>query len=127
MSPESEHETILDDILSFILRMGLLLSLLTVLIGAALFLYQHSKEEISHHVFIGEPSFLKGISGIFEAAMQDKTLAIIQLGVILLIITPLLRVFSCLIVFVIKRDYLYIGLSTFVLGILLYSLLFPME
>lgn len=121
MNGYPEHESSLDSILSLVLRLGLALSIILVLIGGGLFLWQHGSEKIHEQIFTIEPIYLTGIFSVFEAAEEDKALAIIQLGVICLILTPLIRVFSCLIVFLKEQDYIYVGLSAFVLAVLLYS------
>jgi len=48
---------------------------------------------------------------------------IIQLGLLFLIATPVARVAFAAFAFSIERDWLYVAISTFVLLVLLYSLL----
>jgi uncharacterized membrane protein len=48
---------------------------------------------------------------------------LIQLGLLLLIATPIVRVALSIVGFTIERDYLYVGFTAVVLVILLYSLL----
>ena len=48
--------------------------------------------------------------------------AIIQLGLLLLIATPVARVLFSAIAFAIERDYMYVVITLIVLAILLYSL-----
>ena len=49
--------------------------------------------------------------------------AIIQLGLLILIATPVARVAFSAVAFAIERDYLYVWITLFVLAVLLYSLL----
>jgi uncharacterized membrane protein len=46
------------------------------------------------------------------------------LGLLLLIATPIARVAFSAVAFVLERDWLYTGVTLFVLALLLYSLLF---
>jgi uncharacterized membrane protein len=47
---------------------------------------------------------------------------VIQVGLLLLIATPIARVVFCVIGFARQRDILYVAISSFVLAILFYSL-----
>jgi len=66
---------------------------------------------------------LKSISDIVHGALGLSGRAIIQLGLLLLIATPVARVLFSAIAFAIERDYMYVLITLVVLGILLYSLL----
>jgi uncharacterized membrane protein len=48
--------------------------------------------------------------------------AIIQLGLVLLIATPVARVAMSLVAFILQRDRVYIVVTTIVLGLLIFSL-----
>lgn len=122
MNSQTKSTSSLDAILSIILRIGLTLSLIAVFIGGCLFLWSHAHTIIDDRVFHGEPLMLKGIKEIVEVALHlDLALAIAQLGILILIVTPMIRVFSCLILFAKERDVLYTGLSMCVLAVLLFS------
>jgi uncharacterized membrane protein len=123
MSTPPELQSWIDRFLSRVLRGGLLIAFLIVAIGGTLYLWRHGTEIPEYHVFKGEPRELRGISGIVSYALHDKSMGIIQLGIILLIATPIARVASCLLIFALQRDYLYITLATIVLLVLLYSIL----
>lgn len=122
MNVKAPHESTLDFILSVVLRIGLALSIFTVLIGGGLFLWEHAGEAIDYRIFTGEPASLMGIKTILTSAYRDRSLAIVQLGIILLVATPVTRVASCILVFLKERDFLYVGLASFVLIVLLISL-----
>lgn len=111
----------LDRILSIVLRTGLTLSLFAVIFGGGLFLWSHAGMMINDRIFHGEPLALKGIKEITAGTFHDQALAIVQLGILVLMFTPIIRVFSCLILFSKERDFLYMGLSLCVLIILLLS------
>jgi uncharacterized membrane protein len=58
-----------------------------------------------------------------RAAMSLHGSGIIQLGLLFLIATPVARVAFAAFAFAVERDWLYVAVSTFVLLVLLYSLL----
>jgi uncharacterized membrane protein len=58
-----------------------------------------------------------------HAALALRGRGIVQLGLLFLIATPVARVAFAAFGFAIERDWLYVGISSFVLLVLLYSLL----
>jgi uncharacterized membrane protein len=60
---------------------------------------------------------------IFNDARHGDTTSIIQLGLLLLIATPIARVILAAVGFLFERDRLYFCISLIVLAVLLYSLL----
>jgi uncharacterized membrane protein len=60
-----------------------------------------------------------------QGAARGRSLSIIQLGLLLLIATPIARVVFSVAAFAWERDFMYVGISLIVLIVLLYSLLGP--
>jgi len=58
-----------------------------------------------------------------RGALALDSNAIVQLGLVLLIATPVVRVAFMLIAFVVQRDRVYVAISGLVLALLLYGLL----
>jgi uncharacterized membrane protein len=106
-----------------LLRTGVILSAAVVFLGALLYLAHHGHDVISYAAFHGEPERLKSVREILQGAMALRPGAMIQLGLLLLIATPVARVAFSAIAFAIERDYLYVVITLVVLGILAYSLL----
>lgn len=100
-----------------------MLSIIAILIGSGYFLWHHGNELLEDRLFRGEPNNLTSLQEIFRDIFYDHGVGMLQLGIVLLIATPITRVASCLILFAIQRDRLYIVISAIVLMILLYSLL----
>jgi len=73
-------------------------------------------------VFRGEPSDLRRLSGIVRGAIALRGRAIIQLGILLLIATPIARVAFAMFGFAEEKDRTYVLFTGIVLVILLYSL-----
>lgn len=111
----------LDIVLSNVLRIGLVIAFLTTLLGGILLFWQSGNTVVDYHIFKGEPDSLKAIRSIITSSMHGEGIAIVQLGILLMIATPVSRVLLCVIMFFLQKDYLYVVLSSFVLGVLLYS------
>jgi uncharacterized membrane protein len=72
---------------------------------------------------VGEPTDLRTLSGIVKDALAFRGRGLIQLGLLLLIATPLARVAFSVVAFAIQRDRLYVGVTLIVLAVLIYSLM----
>ncbi len=110
-------------ILSRLLTLGMLLSLLLVMMGGALYLWQHGHETM-HAEWIAMNSYEISIKQIWVKARDLQAFGIIDLGIFILVMTQVLRVALLAAYYVIKRDYWFMIISLFILFVLLYSLFF---
>jgi uncharacterized membrane protein len=115
----------LENLLGNILRGGVLVSATVVLAGGILFLARHGTEPPAYHVFHGEPTDLRAVSGILKDAFDVRGRGLIQFGLLLLIATPVARVVFSVVMFLLARDVRYVVFTLIVLAILLYSLAGP--
>lgn len=113
----------LETLLSNLLKYGVLLASTVVLIGGILYLIRHGSEPITYQFFHGEPSEFRSPSGVIHAVLSGSRRGIIQLGLLLLIATPVLRVIISLLAFIWRREFIYIVVTLLVLASLSYSLL----
>ena len=113
----------IEEIVGTLLRVGVSLSAFVVSIGAAIYLARHGREPANYRVFLGEPSDLRSLSGIVREAFHFRGRGIIQLGLLLLIATPVARVAFSIWGFAEEHDRLYMIFTGIVLIVLLYSLL----
>ena len=74
-------------------------------------------------IFKGEPTDLRSVGGIIKDALALSGRGIIQLGLLLLIATPVMRVLISIVVFVKQGDRKYMVITVAVLVILIYSLM----
>lgn len=109
--------------LSVLLRAGVLLSGLIVFAGGAYYLAAHGGEPANYRVFEGEPAIDRILGKIVAGAFAWRPRSVIQLGILALIATPILRVAVSLVGFAIERDAKYVAITALVLTLLLYSLL----
>ncbi len=112
----------MDAIMGILLRTGVILAASIVLVGGVLFLMRHKTPVTDYHVFSGEPSDLRTISGIFADVRALHARGLIQLGLLVLIATPVARVIFSLFAFMYQKDWKYVVFTAIVLGLLLYSL-----
>jgi uncharacterized membrane protein len=108
---------------SVLLRAGVLISAAVVIVGGMLFLLRHGKETINVSRFVGQPSIDRRIPEILEGALSGRARSIIQLGILLLILTPVARVVLSVIGFAAEKDSTYVTITLIVLAVLLYSLI----
>jgi uncharacterized membrane protein len=111
-----------EDIIGNLLRLGVGISAAVVLLGASVYLFRHGLEYADYRVFRGEPVELRTLGGILSAAFSIRGRGIIQLGLVLLIATPVVRVAFAVIAFAIERDRMYVVFTSIVLAVLLLSL-----
>jgi uncharacterized membrane protein len=116
-------DTDIQSLIGKVLRAGMGISISIVFIGGVFYIYRHGHAITDYKKFKGVPDFVQHASGLFNGAVQLKGQAIIQLGIILLIATPILRVIASAIGFVLERDYMYVGISLLVLFIIFISLI----
>lgn len=106
-----------------LLRVGVLISALVVAAGGVLYLAQHAHEIVNYHAFHSELPELRNLSGIWMAALHLRSDGIMQLGLVLLIATPIARVVLAVVGFYLEGDRLYVVVSLIVLAILAYSMM----
>ena len=101
---------------------SVILAAAVTLAGGVLFLVRSSATVPDYRVFRGEPSDLRSLRGIASDALALNPRGVIQLGLLLLLATPVARVALSLVAFAWGRDYTYVVFTLIVLAVLLYSL-----
>jgi len=112
----------MDQIISILLRSGVLISALVVLLGGIFYLIRYGAGLPDYGVFRGEPADLRSVFGIVKGALSFHTRSMIQVGLLLLIATPVARVAFSILAFALQRDRTYVVVTLIVLTVLLYSL-----
>lgn len=116
-----EHR--IEQFIGRLLQAGVLIAAVVVLAGGVALLVTQGHTVPDFRVFRPEPSALRSVAGIVRAAAALDSAAIVQLGLVLLIATPVARVALTLVAFAYQRDRLYVAITALVLGLLIYSLL----
>lgn len=102
--------------ISLVLRIGVLLSAAIILIGLSLFLLQGQSAALT----AARPTSWQAL---LERAGSGHPLAIIQVGLLVLILTPIARVGMTVILFAVQREWHFVLITTLVLVILVFGLL----
>jgi len=122
-APRLGDDTV-EQIVGRLLQIGVLIAAAVTLVGGVMLLVQHGQAPTDYTIFRGEPAFLRSLSGIITAALAHDSRAIVQLGLVLLIATPIARVAFTLVAFALQRDRVYVGVTALVLALLLFGLFF---
>jgi len=115
-------DELLEGIVANLLRAGVLLSAVVVLGGGICYLLQHGRDPIAYGTYHAGPAIYRTVSGAFLASLRGDCPAIIQLGLLILIATPIARVALSLVVFALQKDRTYVWITSGVLAVLLYAL-----
>ncbi|HEU0197748.1 MAG TPA: DUF1634 domain-containing protein [Nevskiaceae bacterium] len=125
---DAHYTQVNDDRLShsigLLLRVGVLISGTVVLVGAVLYLWHQGGAVADYRVFLPEPHTLANAGSFFAGVAALRGRDIIQLGLLLLIATPVLYVALAACAFLRSRDRLYSAVSLLVLAVLLFSLFY---
>src|SRR5713226_883341 len=104
-----------DTLLGTVLRTGVLISAAVVAWGGIVYLSDHAVSTPDYHVFRGERADLRSVGGIISDAKALGGRGLIQLGVLVLIATPIARVVFSVVALSRQRNWLYVGLTLVVL------------
>lgn len=108
----------MQDTLSIILTIGIWLATALVLIGGILFLIQHGHETVQIEFM---QDYQLTIRKIITDALSLTPLGIIELGILTLVVTQVLRVALLAYFYITIKDYWFTLFSLFILMVLLYS------
>lgn len=112
----------MDTIIGNLLRTGVGIAAALVFAGGLIYLFRHGAETPGYAVFRGEPADLRTLTGILHDVQSLRGRGIIQLGLLVLIATPIARVAFLACIFARQRDLLYTAVALIVLTLLGYSL-----
>jgi uncharacterized membrane protein len=120
---DGDHDGHVDVLLAYVLRAGVIAAAVLVFSGGVIYLYTHWHASAAYRVFNGQPPELRSVAGAFASARALTGEGLIDLGLLLLIATPIARVALSTVLFARQRDWLYVGITLLVLALLAYSLL----
>ena len=119
---KSANEKQLEYLLSNLLMYGVLIASSIVLFGGILYLINHGSEPAEYQIFRGTPSEFHSPTGVVNAVLAGSRRGIIQLGLLILIAIPILRVIISFCTFLLQRNFVYVVITSLVLASLTYSL-----
>ncbi len=120
-SKESEFSTVI----GLVLRYGVVISFVIVVIGSVLLFLEgqtgYYALGTAEQLFDRHNHFLIGLMPLIQGVVAAKPYAIIDLGLIVLLATPIARVFISVFLFLDERRYTFILITVTVLCLLLFS------
>jgi uncharacterized membrane protein len=125
MTPQprwTDHQV--EQMIGRMLQFGVLAAAIVTIFGGILLLIQHGSVVPDYRTFVGGPDYVTSLGGIARGVAAFRSESIVQLGLVLLVATPVARVAFTLVAFILQRDRIYIILTTVVLVVLLFGLIF---
>jgi uncharacterized membrane protein len=116
------HTMNMETAISWLLRIGVLLSALIVSAGGVWYLFQHGAKRPEYASFVSEPSDLRSPQSTLKEAEHFDSPAVIMAGLLVLIATPIFRVAFTAVAFAAEKDWMYVAFAGIVLVLLLYSI-----
>jgi uncharacterized membrane protein len=111
-----------DRLIGMILQAGVIAAALLVLAGGVLYLLRYGMLPTNYHTFGSERAEMPSLASILSGVAHADGRAVIELGILVLVATPVIRVVFSVLAFGIQRDRLYVPITLIVLGILFYGL-----
>jgi len=105
-----------------ILRIGVFLAAAFIFVGGIIHLSVYGLVASDYRIYRGESPDMKSISGIVQDAFQLQGRGLIQMGLLILILTPVARVALSALAFYRQHDFTYVLVSLIVLVLLMFSL-----
>ncbi|HEX7362380.1 MAG TPA: DUF1634 domain-containing protein [Bryobacteraceae bacterium] len=119
----------LESWVGYILRYGVMLAAAVVLAGGIGYLHGAAHQGLPDYTHFHSGSFQNGsgqldtFEEIAARVRAGEPNAIIQLGLLLLILTPIARVALCILGFALEKNRLYVAVSCIVMTVLMFSLM----
>jgi uncharacterized membrane protein len=110
-----------EEIMGNLLRAGVILAAIVVIGGGIFYLIRYGANSPDYGVFRGEPADLRSLLGILVDAVDLRSRGLIQLGLLLLVATPIARVAFSVFAFAQQRDITYLVLTLIVFALLIYG------
>lgn len=112
----------LEVLIGRMLQTGVLLAAAIVLAGGIMYLLGTAGPRPDYSHFTGVAQHLRTPSGMWHGMLRGDADSVIQLGLLVLIATPVFRVIFAGAGFLLERDQLYFWVSATVLAVLMYSM-----
>lgn len=112
--------------ISYVLRVGVLVAGAIILVGLALFIIRGAPANGPHTLddVLGRKTTLSvSPRSIYDGLGTANPIAIIQLGVLVLILTPTMRVAMTIFLFLAQRDKVFVVITTIVFIVLILGLI----
>lgn len=118
-------DTDLQSIIGNVLRYGVWTALSVAGIGGIILFFNKGNETVNFTNFVEkDDNIITVVQNILAGVGQGNGESIIFLGILLLFLTPILRIFLSLLSFFLEKDWLYVFITLIVIGIIVFSVSF---
>ena len=122
---DQRNEPDFNSIIGNVLRYGVIISFILISTGSALLFLENNTGyypiENAEQLFARQNRFLIGLVPLVQGVVAGKPYAIIDLGLLVLLATPIARVFISIFLFSFEKRYIFVAITVTVLAILLSS------
>ncbi|MBZ4188404.1 DUF1634 domain-containing protein [Niabella beijingensis] len=119
MNKDSFTDKTLQRIVGNLLRYGVWTALAIGAIGGIVYLVRHGHESIHYGIFTETDKSIGALTGdIIDGVKKGSGTSIIFFGILLLFLTPALRLVLSFFSFLIEKDYLYVIITLIVMAII---------
>ena len=112
----------METIMGRLLQVGVLLASAVVTAGGILYCERYPRGVVGYRTFVSRPMDLVHPGEFLRKVAAGDAAALIMLGVLLLVATPIARVVFAVVGFAMERDRLYVAISLVVLAVLMFGL-----
>lgn len=110
-----------------LLRAGVIISSSIIVLGGIIYLWQHGNKLPNYKSFRGMSSSFYSLALVWKGIKAGSGAHIIQLGVLVLLATPIARILFSIFGFIEEKDRLYIVITLIVLLIITGSIFFGIK
>lgn len=119
----NSRKTDLQQLIAGTLRWGVAVACFIALVGGVMYLCLHGSEPMPDYTHFSydemHPAGYTTLGGILDGVTRWNARSWIQLGVIALLLTPILRVLLSMVDFLREHDWLYAGICAVVLAVII--------
>jgi uncharacterized membrane protein len=111
-------------VIGSLLRWGVILSAVVTSIGGLFFLMSHGQEQVpSYQRYSGTLLQYRNVHQLVNGVINGNSESLIQIGIMMLIATPVARLVFSLFTFTKEKDFVFAGITLLVLCIVAFSMM----
>ena len=119
MEKEKFGERDFQQLIGNLLRYGVWISLSIAFLGGIVYLSNHGTETVNYTQFLeNDRSIFQVVASVLQGVKIGQGESLIFLGIVMLFLTPVLRVVLSLFSFLLEKDYLYVVITLIVIAII---------
>ena len=103
------------------LRVGVFTACAIAIVGGILYIVQNGGTQVDFAEFTSSMA-VESIGDVIRGVLVLDAISVIQLSLLILIATPIMRVVVSVIAFAIEKDYLYVIITLVVLSIIIFNI-----